>query len=110
MSPQFAGTPQKIYGILLCLRLEGDAKSFSGALRIVRSDCDLACRAVGVAVMIIAVLHIALDPLDVLAAATLILILIFHDCFVPPFLFLRKSHLSQHLVFHDMRTAITEKE
>ena len=44
-----------------------------------RSYRDLACGTIRVAIMIVAVLHVALDPLDVLAAArSLILLVLFH--------------------------------
>ena len=43
-----------------------------------RAYCDLCCGAVSVAIVIVAVLNVALDPLDVLAAAVVRCSLLFH--------------------------------
>ena len=63
---------------LLSLRLEGRAESFVAGIRVVRSNGDFACRTVGVAIMVVAILHVALDPLDMITAAALALLHFFH--------------------------------
>ena len=67
-------------GILEFLGLEGCAERVAGCGCVVRTYGNFVCSAVGIAIVIIAVLHIALDALDVLAAAFLVL-LHFHFSF-----------------------------
>ena len=63
----------------ISLRLEGCAKRLSRGVRALRSDGDLACGAIGVTIVIVAILHVALDPLDMLAATTVfVLFVLFH--------------------------------
>jgi len=61
------------------LRLEGCAKRFTGRYRTVRSYRNLVCGAIGVTVVVIAILNVALDPLDVLAStAAFVVLVLFH--------------------------------
>ena len=66
-------------GALEFLGLEGCAECVTRCGCIVRAYGDLICSAVGVAIVIIAVLYVTLDALDVLAA--IILLLHFHFSF-----------------------------
>lgn len=61
---------------LVFLRLKGCAKRIGRALCGVGADRDLRCCAIGVTVMVIAVLDVALDALDVIAA--MVCSLVFH--------------------------------
>ena len=63
---------------LLSLGLKGCAKGFAAGICAVRSYCDLACGAIGFAIVIVTVLNVALDSLNVLAAAAAIHLLVFH--------------------------------
>ena len=67
-------------GVLEFLGLECCAERIAGRGRIVRSYGDLVCGAVGITIVIVAILYVALDSLDVLAAALLVL-LHFHFSF-----------------------------
>jgi hypothetical protein len=77
------------------LGLEGHAKSLSGAVRLTGTNRDLLCGTMGFRVVIIAILHVALDALDMLAAscAASAKLTIFHDLFLsfPEFRILKKS-------------------
>jgi hypothetical protein len=63
---------------LFCLGLKGCAKSLAGAARAARTYRDLGCGATGIHVVIIAVLNVALDALDMLTAAVVIVLSLFH--------------------------------
>ena len=71
------------------LGLEGRAKRVARLVGTARTDRDLGRGAAGLHVVIVAVLNAALDPLDVLAAAFLML-LHFHFSF-PPCGFVQKT-------------------
>ena len=94
-----------LQGELPLLRLKGCAKGFAAAIRAARADRDLVCRAIGVTIVIIAVLYVALDPLDMLAAASVFTILLFFHVLLlviirekAPVVYLRKTMLSHALV------------
>ena len=55
-------------GVLEFLGLECCAECITGCGCIVRSYGDLICGAMGITIVIVAILYVALDPLDVLAA------------------------------------------
>ena len=60
--------------------LKGCAKCLGGASRVLRAYRDLRCRAIGFAIVIVAVLNVAFDASDVLAIAIAHLCsLFFHD-------------------------------
>ena len=66
-------------GILVFLGLKGCAECIARCGCVLRTYGNLTCRAVGIAIVIIAVLYVTLDALDVLAA--IILLLHFHFSF-----------------------------
>ena len=76
-------------GVLEFLGLECCAECITGCGCIVRSYGDLICGAMGITIVIVAILYVALDPLDMLAAAILVL-LHFHFSF-PPCGFVQKT-------------------
>ena len=76
-------------GVLEFLGLECCAECITGCGCIVRSYGDLICGAMGITIVIVAILYVALDPLDVLATAILVL-LHFHFSF-PPCGFVQKT-------------------
>ena len=60
------------------LRLEGCAERIPRCVRVTRAYRDLVGGAAGIHIVIIAVLHVALDTLDVLAATGVFIGLFFH--------------------------------
>ena len=66
-------------GILEFLGLEGCAERVARRGRVVRSYGNLACRAMCIAIVVVAILHVALDTLDVLTA--FLVLLHFHFSF-----------------------------
>ena len=71
-------------GDLVFLGLEGYAKRLSGAIRLAGTYRDLLCGAVSIRIVIVAILHVALDALDMLAAvrAASAKLTIFHNLFL----------------------------
>ena len=78
-------------GALEFLGLEGCAECVTRCGCIVRAYGDLICGAVGITIVVIAVLYVAFNTLDVLITAILLL-LHFHFLF-PPLRFCAKSIL-----------------
>ena len=76
-------------GDLVFLGLEGCAECVTGLGCILRAYCNLTCCAVRITIVIVAILHVAFDTLDVLAAAFIVL-LHFHF-FFPPCGFMQKT-------------------
>ena len=76
-------------GILEFLGLEGCAECVTGLRGVLRTYCNLGCCAMGITIVIVAILHVAFDTLDVLAAAFIVL-LHFHF-FFPPCGFVQKT-------------------
>ena len=66
--PQIAAMPSEKW-CLAFLRLEGGAERLPGVGCAVRSYCDLIGSTIGVAIMVVAIFHVALDPLDMLTTA-----------------------------------------
>lgn len=60
-------------GILEFLWLKGCAERVPRGGRVVRSYCNLVCRAVSITIVIVAILYVALDAFDMLTAAILVL-------------------------------------
>ena len=66
-------------GVLEFLGLKGCTKCVTGCGCVVRAYCNLVCSAIGITIVIVAILYIALNPLDVLA--TIVRLLHFHFFF-----------------------------
>lgn len=65
--------------LALFFGLESGANRFVGAMRAIRSNRDLSCRAVASAVVVMAVLYVAMDSLDLATLLSAIVVLIvFH--------------------------------
>jgi hypothetical protein len=58
----------------MLLRLEGCAERFAAAVGTARTNGDLICSAIGVAIVIVAILHVALDSLNVLARMAAVIV------------------------------------
>ena len=88
------------------LRLEGVAEGLSGAYCVLRTYRDFICGAIGLTIVIVAVLYVALDALDMIAGAiAFILAILFHDAF--PFLIdLQKDLPLRSLFFPSHRSII----
>lgn len=64
---------------LAILGLKGCAQGVSGRIGVARAYRDLVCGTAGFHIMVIAVLHAAFDPLDMLAAAgVFVSLIVFH--------------------------------
>ena len=84
-------------GDLVFLGLEGCAECVTGLRCILRAYGNLTCCAVRITIVIVAILHVAFDTLDVLAAAFIVLL---HFHFFSPLRFYAKDYVpSLHLVF-----------
>ena len=83
---------------LFRLRLKGCAKRFTGAACASGTHRDLGRGTTGVHIMIVTVLNVTLDPLDVLAAAAVFILLLFHVIILLSFL--KKCPLTEPKVQH----------
>ena len=91
------------------LGLEGCAKRLAGGIRLTGSHRDFLCSTTGFHIVVVAILHAALDALDVLAATGVFIGFVLFHFHVPSFLIIRKAKALTRL-FCPSRTKIIHWE
>lgn len=100
--------PPQIQRLFVFLGLKGCTKGVTGADCAARSYCNLICRAMCFAIMVVAIFYVALDPLDMLFTATTFLVF-FHSNVPLLLIVLRERRILHVLILPDTGETYTMK-